>query len=74
MLQTFKDHDADSVERREQTAARFWFDVVGDEARGVIREQFAVLREAFADYTLYGIVSMYPSLWGRERKEYADAS
>jgi hypothetical protein len=46
MLQTFKDHYTDSVEPGKQAKARFWFDVVSDEAKGVLREQFAVLKES----------------------------
>jgi hypothetical protein len=46
MLQTFKDHYTDVVEPGKQTGACFWFDVVSDEVRGVIREQFAVLKES----------------------------
>lgn len=45
MLQTFKDHYTDSVESGKQARAHFWFDVVSDEAKGVIREQFAALKE-----------------------------
>src|SRR6266487_1483 len=46
MLQTFKDHYTDVVEFDENGATRFWFGVINDEARGILREQFIVLKES----------------------------
>src|SRR5947209_6639771 len=46
MLQTFKDHYSDVVEFDENAATRFWFGVVNDEARGILREQFIALKES----------------------------
>ena len=46
MLQTFKDHYTDVVEPDEQTETHFWFDVVWDEVRGILREQFIALKES----------------------------
>ncbi len=46
MLQTFKDHYTDVVESGQQAEVHFWFGVVGDEARGILREHFAVLKES----------------------------
>lgn len=46
MLQTFKDHYADVVESGQQAEGPFWFGVVSDEARGILREHFAVLKES----------------------------
>jgi len=46
MLQTFKDHYSDVVECDENAATRFWFGVVNDEARGILREQFIALKES----------------------------
>jgi hypothetical protein len=46
MLQTFKDHYTDVVELDEQTGTRFWLDVVWDEVRSILREQFTVLKES----------------------------
>jgi hypothetical protein len=46
MLQTFKDHYTDVVELDENAATRFWFEVVSDEVRGILREQFTALKES----------------------------
>jgi len=46
MLQTFKDHYTDVVELDEQAGTRFWFEVVSDEVRGILREQLTVLKES----------------------------
>ncbi|GHO55092.1 hypothetical protein KSB_35670 [Ktedonobacter robiniae] len=46
MLQTFRDHYTDVVESGQQAEGRFWFGVVSDEARGILREQCAVLKES----------------------------
>ncbi len=45
MLQTFKDHYSDVVELDENAATRFWFAVVSDEVRGILREHFIALKE-----------------------------
>lgn len=49
MIQTFKDHYTDVVELDEQTGTRFWFDVVRDEVRGILREQFTALLTALKE-------------------------
>ncbi|HEX7734615.1 MAG TPA: hypothetical protein VF458_07125 [Ktedonobacteraceae bacterium] len=46
MVQTFKDYYADVVESGQQAEVPFWFGVVSDEVRGILREQLAVLKES----------------------------
>lgn len=45
MLQTFQDHYRDAVESGEQTEARFWLAVAGDESRSILAERVAALTE-----------------------------
>lgn len=45
MLQTFQDHYRDAVESGEQTEARFWLAVAGDESRSILAERIAALTE-----------------------------
>jgi len=46
MLQTFKDHYIDVVDSGQQTEGHFWFDVLCDEVRGILCEQFVALKES----------------------------
>src|SRR2546423_6010375 len=45
MLQTFKDHYTDVVELDKNAATHFWFAVMSDEVRGILREHFTALKE-----------------------------
>ena len=43
MLQTFKDQYQDAAEERARAGIAFWLGVIGDEARGILRERVAGL-------------------------------
>ena len=49
MLQTFQDHYRDRVETQEESARRYWQDVLGDVGRSLVREYWLTVRLAISE-------------------------